>query len=166
MRITINEQAAGRYEYIPFAHSLEDEIYCHCAYFLVYNMPQTDNHWKKELYGFTKRIKALKVKSGSKMRYTEIALVEMGHGKHFCEDKEEAAEIFSSIYHSEDKPHPFDYDMTLSRNQEIFFDAVDKFYYKFLIPWIAIPEEDPPREPLYDAIDKYLIARRGELTPV
>lgn len=166
MRITINEQAAGRDEYIPTAYNLEDEIYCHCAYFLVYNMPQTANHWKKELYGFIKRIKKIKVSSGSKAEYTETALVTMAHGEHFCEDIEEATKVFSSIYHSEDKPHPFDYDMVLRHNQEIFFNALDQFYYKFLVPWIAIPDEDPPREPLYDAIDKYLIARRRELIPV
>lgn len=162
-KITINEQAAGRDDYIPFACNLEEEIFCHCSYFLVYDMPQTDNHWKKELYGFVKKIKIPKVKSGNKAEYTEIALVEMCHGKHFCEDKEEVDKVFRKVYNSEDNPHPFDFDMTTPHNQDVYFDALDKFYYKFLIPWIGVPDIEPPREPLYDAIDKYLIARRMEM---
>lgn len=120
---------------------------------------------KSELYGFIKKIKEIKVKSGNKAEYTETALVEMAHGKHFCEDKEEVAQVLEGVYNSEDSPHPFDFDMTLDRNQAIYFDALDKFYYEFLIPWIAVPAKEPSREPLYHAIDRYLIAPRNEMTP-
>jgi len=164
-KITINEQAAGRYEYIPFACNLEEEIFCHCSYFLVYDMPQTDNHWKKELYGFVKKIKIPKVKSGDKAEYTEIALVEMCHGKHFCEDKENIPAVLHNVYDSEEKPHDFDYDMTLKKNQDIYIDALDKFYYGFLLNWLAKPDPDPDRRELDDALDKYLIGRRREMVP-
>lgn len=163
LKIQIHEQAAKKYEYIPIAYNLEDEIFCHCSYFLVFNMPQTDNHWKQDVYSFVKKIKAMKVKSGSKAEYTETALVELSHGKHFCEDREETDKVFEKVYNREDSPHPFDFDMTLSHNQAVYFDALDKFYYAFLIPWIAIPDKEPPREPLYKAIDKYLITRRKEM---
>ena len=165
MKIKILEQATGRDEYIPFAYNIEDEIFCHCSYFLVYDMPQTDNHWKLELYGFLKKIKKPSVKSGSKLEYTTIALVEMAHGEHFCEDMEVPEKILSSVYNSENIPHPFDFDMDNPHNLEIYFDALNKFYYDFLIPWVVQPDKDPPRQPLYDAIDKYLIARRKEMIP-
>lgn len=162
-KIKLLEQAAGRDEYIPTAYNLEEIIYCHCAYFLVFASSGIDNHWKGELYGFVKRIKKITVSSGDKAEYTEIALVTMAHGKHFCEDKEDPTEIFETVYNSEDKPHAFDFNMKLPQNQEVYFEAIDRFYYEFLIPWISIPVKEPPREPLYTAIDKYLIAARKKM---
>lgn len=162
-KIQINEQAAGRNDYIPMAYNLEDAIYCHCAYFLVFNMPQTENHWKSELYGFLKKIKRVTVRSGDKSEYTTIALVEMAHGGHFCEDKESPEDTFRMVYNSEDNPHPFYFNMDLPHNREVYFDAIDRFYYEFLIPWVSVPEKEPPKEPLYAAIDRYLIARREDM---
>lgn len=162
-KIKLCEQAAGRDEYIPVAYNYEEIIYCHCAYFLVYDMPETENHWKQELWGFVRRLKKIKVSSGDKGEYTEIALVTMAHGRHFCEDKAEPAAILETVYNSEDKPHAFDFDMKLEHNLAVYFDSIDRFYYEFLIQWIADSIKEPPKEPLYAAIDRYLITARKKM---
>lgn len=163
MHITINEQAAELNDYKFRAGHLEEDILCHCSYFLVYDMPETDNHWKLDVYGLVKKIKIPTLKSGDKLKATQVALVEENHGEHFCENKENPKELFSIIYDSEDIPHDFDFDMSIEHNQDVYFDAIDKFYYEFLIPWISVPMKNPPREQLYQAIDKYLIERRADM---
>ena len=87
------------------------------------------------------------------------------HGTHFHEDIDDSATAFNIISEYEGEIRPFDYDMTRGHNRQIFFDAMNKFYYEFLIPWIAEPEWFLRKKPLYDAIDKYLIARRKEMIP-
>jgi len=55
--------------------------------------------------------------------------------------------------------------ITLKKNQDIYIDALDKFYYGFLLNWLAKPDPDPDRRELDDALDKYLIGRRREMVP-
>ena len=126
LKITLNEQAEKLPKYALKASFLDEDIFCHCSYFLVYNRPQTDNHWRQELFGFVKTLKVPILKSG------EI-------------------------------PHPFDFNMDIQRNRDVYFDALDKFYYDFLIPWISEPNKIPSREELYMSVDSYLIARREDM---
>ena len=163
MIIAVNEQSAPLNQFYQRAWDLNEEIMCHCSYFLVYDMPETDNHWKLDVYGLTKKLKVPTLKSGNKLEIVTQALVENDYGEHFCENKEYYNETFEIIYNSEGIPHPFDFDMSIEHNRNVYFDAMDKFYYEFLLSWLADSEKNPSREPLYRAIDKYLIARRSDM---
>jgi len=160
LKITLNEQAEKLPKYSLKVGFLDEDIFCHCSYFLLYDMPQTENHWKKELFGFVKPLKVPSLKSGDKFGATEESLVVDNHGEHFSEDRLNASAVLNRVYDSEEIPHPFDYDMDIQRNRDVYFDAMDSFYYDFLIPWISVPDKNPSREELYDAVDKYLISKR------
>ena len=163
LKITLNEQAEKLPKYALKASFLDEDIFCHCSYFLVYNRPQTDNHWRQELFGFVKTLKVPILKSGSKLEATEESLVVDNHGEHFCEDRLNATAVLARVYDSEEIPHPFDFNMDIQRNRDVYFDALDKFYYDFLIPWISEPNKNPSREELYMSVDSYLIARREDM---
>lgn len=166
MKIIINEQAERVSVFTAKAGFLADSLFYHCSYLLVYKSPELTHHWKNEIFGIVKPLKRAKLKSGDKYEAIQEALVEDLHGVHFCEDREHLDAVLHSVYDNEDTPHEFDFDMGSKESQEIYIDALDKFYYEFLIPWVAKPDPDPSREELNAAIDKYLIARRRELIPV
>lgn len=163
LKITLNEQAERLPKYALKAGFLDEDIFCHCSYFLLYDSPRTDNHWKQELFGFVKTLKVPTLKSGSKLEATEESLVADNHGEHFSEDRRNATDVLARVYDSEEIPHPFDYNMGIQGNQDVYFEALDAFYYDFLIPWISEPDKNPSRDELYKAVDKYLIAKRNEM---
>lgn len=162
-KIKLNEQSAKLSDYKFIAYNLEDDILNHCSYFLLYDMAGTENHWKKELYGFCFRLKKIDLKSGDKASATYLSLVEMAHGKDFCEDIADPQPLFESIYESEEIPHPFSYDMGSEHNRDVYFGAMLKFYTEFLIPWISSSDKTDCRQSLYDAVDAYLCARRADM---
>ena len=163
LRIKLNEQAAKLSDYKFIAYNLENDILCHCSYFLLYNSPETENHWKQELYGFCSRLKRIELKSGDKEKATYMALVEMAHGTDFCEDRREPLALFETIYDSEDVPHDFDYDMADETNRRVYFDAIARFYEEYLVPWIATKSSTMDRQSFYGAIDNYLVSERAKM---
>lgn len=163
MKIIINKQAERISIFALKAGFSAESLFCHCSYPLVYNSVELDHHWKNEIFGIVKPLKKPRVKSGDKYEVLQEALVEDEHGAHFCEDRENITAVLHGVYDSEDVPHDFDFNMSLKENQEVYIEALDKFYYEFLIPWLAKPDPDPKRGELDNAIDKYLIARRSEL---
>ena len=165
MKIIINEQAERISIFTLKAGFSAESLFCHCSYLLVYDSAELDHHWKNEIFGIVKPLKKPRMKSGDKYDALQEALVEGEHGVHFCEDKENIAAVLHNVYDSEEKPHDFDYDMTLKKNQDIYIDALDKFYYEFLLKWLAVPDPDPDRKELDEALDKYLISRRREMAP-
>lgn len=166
MKIIINEQAERISIFALKAGFSAESLFCHCSYLLVYNSVELDHHWKNEIFGIVKPLKKPRVKSGDKYEVLQEALVEDEHGAHFCEDRENITAVLRGVYDSEDVPHDFDFNMSLKENQEVYIEALDKFYYEFLIPWLAKPDPDPKRGELDNAIDKYLIARRSEMISV
>lgn len=166
MKIKVSEQAERVNIFTARAGFFADSLFYHCSYLLVYSSPELAHHWKNEIFSIVKPLKRTKLKSGSKYEALQEAFVEDSHGVHFCEDRDHLDAVLSSVYHNEEVPHEFDFDMGSKESQEVYIDALDKFYYEFLIPWVAKPDPDPNRGELNAAIDKYLIARRSELVPV
>lgn len=160
LRIKINEQSAKLKEYRLLAFGIEDDIVNHASYILLYNDSDNENHWKQELYGFCSRLKGISLKSGDKEKVTSTILVEISHGVGFCEEIETPSDFFRDVYDSEEIPHPFDYSMDNEKNVAVFFEALNKFYGEFLVPWIA--SEKGSKQDLYDAVDKYLVSARSK----
>lgn len=165
-RHAIDEQAAPRREYYAAAYWSSDSVLDHVSYLLLYADGQNDAHWKQELFSMAAGLKQIEMKGGNKAKVTRGALIDAAHGEDFAEDIADPQPLFEEVYESEDQPRDFDFDMTIKKNQDAYFDALRKFYGEFLIPWIAKTEKEPLREPFYKACDKYLIARRSELIPV
>lgn len=163
MRIVVNEQAERISIFTLKAGFSAESLFCHCSYLLVYNSSELDHHWKNEIFGIVKPLKRPRMKSGDKYEALQEALVEDEHGVHFCEDKENIPAVLHRVYDSEEIPHAFYYNMDLKRNQAIYINALDKFYYEFLLKWLAVPDPDPQRKELDEALDKYLISRRKEM---
>ena len=156
MKNQINEQAAKLKDYKIYAFNIEDDILNHISYILLYDDTENLNHWKTELYGFCSRLKNITLKSGDKEKVTYTALVEVSHGMNFCEELENPFVFFGDVYDSKETPRHFDYNMTNEKNIDLFFDALNKFYSEFLVPWIA--SDNGGKHDLYNAIERYLVS--------
>lgn len=156
----LNEQAAPRRKYMSDAEDIADVLLWHCSYLILYADGHDDYHWKNEIYGFVSRFKIKELKDGAKLPILKTAWVREMWGEHFEEGRMYASEVLSNVYDSEDEPHEFSFNMSSRSNIDVYFDALDRFYYEFLCPWTAKTSKNPSKQELFDAIDQYLIGAR------
>ena len=159
----LNEQALYRNAYEVKASGIADKLFDHCSYLILYSDGRDDEHWKNEIYGFLKPLKVQKIKGGSKRPLLLETLVEGPYGSHFEDVIERPSCFLSGVYYSEEKEHPFSFDMKKKQNILVYIEALDRFYYEFLIEWTGNTEENPDKRVLFNAIDRYLISARGKM---